>query len=101
MTKRFVIGVDNTTADEDKKFCDFLDENQCSWWHWVDNLWLVIDTSDELKADEIRDALGLAARGKSCLVTEVEGPTDWAGFGPSGKGAKKNMFDWLDEKWKD
>ena len=97
MKNRFIIGVDNMSAEEDKKFRNFLQTKNCGWWHWIDNFWLVTDRKENLGADDLRDALLDIARGKNSLVMPVSGDADWSGYGPSTE--EKNMFRWLHKTW--
>ena len=95
MITRFAIGVSDMSSEEDGKLRDYLKENGYGWWHWIENLWLVIDTSGKLTAGDLFDALRGIAPEKWNIVLEIEQVKDWAGYGPAGK--KQNMFNWFED----
>ncbi len=100
MTKRFVIGVQGMTKDEENTFRKYLEEKGCGWWHWIDNLWLVVDAKGLLSAQKLRDDLDEIAPGKTHISIEVKAEKTWAGFGPASKEKNgKNMFNWFHKNW--
>ena len=39
MKRRFIIGIEGLSREQEDKFRDYLEERG-SWWHWIGNLWL-------------------------------------------------------------
>lgn len=98
MSKRFIVGVDSSTEEQDKAFLSFVKSHGLGWWHWLENFWLITDSSDQLTASDIRDELGKTYPGVHKLVIELSDSGDtWSGYGP--KSEKRNMFNWLNETW--
>ena len=98
MKKRYIVNIDgNTTPQEDEKFSAFLNEKKISWWHWLSNTWLVVDTSDLIKAQNLRDKIIEIYNGKNNLVIEIPDGGVRYGYGP--KTPEKDMFKWIKEYW--
>ena len=96
MTRYFVIGTDAMKPDQSDSIRKWA-QAQTAWWHWIDGLWLIISTNDNMDVGSIRDKLRELAPGVSQLVLEVN-PESWSGFGP--KSENRNMFTWLNANWK-
>ena len=96
MKKKFIVAVDDPTAEQKKKISEFFKGNY-GWWHWIDGFWMVTDPSGELTATKIRDKIGELAPNTRCMVLEVKDSGSWAGYGPSKE--SKNMFKWIRETW--
>jgi hypothetical protein len=97
MSRRFVIGVEGLTASEEKKFREYIREHG-PWWHWIDNLWLVVTDDVSITAAQISEKLDEIAKGKRRLIFEFPEDIDWSGSGkPNSSG--KNMFEWLEKWW--
>lgn len=81
--KRFVLGTERTTAEQDKAFLDIIKDRwpNLGWWHHLSEMWLIVDLSDKLTAADLRDAATQAYPGINLLVLEAKGPGLWAGFG--------------------
>lgn len=100
MSKRFIIGIDESNEDQNQEFLNFLKANDFGWWHWIDNLWLLTTDSDKHDAVSLSNKLNSIYPSIRRLVIELNKDGDtWAGFGPSSKVA--NMFDWLNSDWED
>jgi hypothetical protein len=97
--KRFVVAVEGLSESQHAELGVFIGKNNLSWWHWIENFWLLVDLDDELTAAEIRDALNMIAPGNRKFVIEIVGNDHWAGYGPN-KG-DRNMFTWIHETWDD
>ena len=100
MAKRFIVGLDESTAEQNEKFKQYIDEQGLAWWHWIDNFWLLKDSSETLNSEVIRDELGEIYPNVHKIVIELKGDSindTWSGYGPSGE--KRNMFDWLHNTW--
>jgi hypothetical protein len=99
MKKRFILLVDNTTADQNKAFRDFVEASGLNWWHWISNAWLLIDQKGTWKASQLRDKAKEVYPGENTFVAELRPDDDtWSGFGPSTE--KRNMFKWIEQNWK-
>ena len=62
------------------------------WWHWFENIWLVVDPAERTTAQELRDVAGAALGFANVLVIRVE-HADWAGLAPPA------MFQWIRDTW--
>lgn len=91
--KRFVIGTNRTTAEQDAAFVNILKARwpHLGWWHQLGETWLIIDYSDQLTPVELRDTANQAFPGIRKMVIEIGG--SWAGFAPV------DDFTWMNEQW--
>ncbi len=96
MKKRFVIGINGMSQEQEKAFGEYLTKNGYSWWHRIDNFWLLIADNEFCSVQEIRDLLKLASPGNDIIVVEAGSTPNFSGFGPSSSG----YFEWIQEKWK-
>jgi hypothetical protein len=99
LKKRFVIAVDSSTKDQNVAFREHLKARTPGlWWHWLSNLWLIVDTDGKYTASELVDVVQEFYPATNTLVIELPANGDtWSGFGPNVEG--KNMFGWLEKKW--
>lgn len=98
MKKRFILSLDSSTTEQDELFEKFVDENGLDWWHWLNNLWLLVDPKGNFSASEIRDEANRIYPHVNKLVLEIRSDDDtWSGFGPSKP--EKDMFKWIKENW--
>lgn len=99
MKKGFIIGVQDLNKDQEQLLINYLTENGCGWWHWIDNFWLATDLNGKLEAKIIRNKIEeISGRTARSFVFEVEPSTKWGGFGPNVE-PDNNMFKWLHENW--
>lgn len=96
MKKRYIVGINSMTEEQEKAFLEYISSNEFAWWHWINNLWLIVDRSGKLTAEKLRNDLLEIAPDERNLVIEAGG-NDCYGFGP--KGEKRNMFKWLNNTW--
>jgi len=98
MKKRFVVALDSSTPEQQLAFQNYVKSTGAGWWHWLDSLWLLIDTRGQLDAIKIRDKLCEIFPRINNFVIELRPDDDtWAGYGP--KTEVKNMFTWLKSDW--
>lgn len=97
MKKRFVVGIDTITEEQEKAFLEYLKTNSLAFWHWIDNFWLIVDRSEKFTAKKLRGEIKKLIPSERLLVIEVKGRGRWSGFGP--KTEKRNMFNWLHNTW--
>lgn len=95
MKKKFAVAASPITEAESREISTLF-KGRYSWWHWIDDFWLVTDSTGKLKASSIRDQINDIAPDARVMVVEVRGYA-WAGHGPGG--GKKNMFTWMRENW--
>jgi hypothetical protein len=104
MKKRYIIALDSSTEGQNNAFRRFIKDSNFSWWHWIENFWLLIDSAGEYNSEKIRDKVDELFPGVYNLVIELNEDYDtWQGFGPAGGGEEKekgNMFTWLRDNWK-
>jgi hypothetical protein len=68
-----------------------------AWWHWIDNFWLVVDSSDTASCASIRDELHKIVPTARKIVLAVDPIKDgWAGAGPR---TPQDMFEWVIGHW--
>jgi hypothetical protein len=97
---RFVLCTNLTTGLQDQAFIAILRSRwpNVGWWHWLAEMWLMVDLSDTVKSSELRDAALEAFPGVHNIVLEF-GPNGdtWTGFGPTGPA--RDMFEWMRNTW--
>ena len=98
MKKRFVVCYsDNIPKEKEMHFIQFIKDNKLGWWHWISNMWLLVDSSGQMTASILRDKICKLYSENRVMVIELDGDRDtWAGFGPT---QPKNMFDWIKQNW--
>ena len=98
MKKRFVVCYsDNIPKEKEMHFIQFIKDNKLGWWHWISNMWLLVDSSSQMTASILRDKICKLYSENRVMVIELDGDRDtWAGFGPT---QLKNMFDWIKQNW--
>lgn len=99
MKHRYIVCINNSTKEQEEKFVNYIKANGLGWWHWVSNVWLIVDNGGKLSAPLIRDELKSIFESEYNLVIELREKSEgWAGFGP--KSENKDMFKWLRDNWK-
>jgi len=101
MRKLFVVSANPTTVEQDKEFQDWL-EPRFLWWHWLNETWLLVDSSGIHTAAQIRNMAMKCFPNVNHIVVEFlpNGDMGWAAFGPkSATDPSGNMFTWIDENW--
>lgn len=98
MKKRYIVCVNNSNKEKDNLFIDYLKQNGLGWWHYLDNFWLLTDSSGKFSAAEIRNQLNIIYSARNIVIEINQNSDSWAGFGPNNE--KENMFDWIDKNWK-
>ena len=98
MKKRFIVCVDMPMKEEDNAFLDYVKSKGLGWWHWINGVWLLVDSNGKSTASEIRDATGKHFNNRNRLVIELDKDGDtWSGHGP--KSQDNDMFDWIHRNW--
>ena len=57
MKKRFVVVVASGTNAQNTAFIQHLKSRDISWWHWLDDVWLLRSEKAQPTAAELRDAV--------------------------------------------
>ena len=98
MTRRFLIGIDSLTADQEVEFHRFLSKNG-TWWHWISNMWLFVpDEGATIDVDAIRDEVKRVSGNARLIAMELAEDIDWAVRAqPNAQGGR--MGDWLRKQW--
>jgi hypothetical protein len=94
--KRYIIAVTGLTKTDEKSFIEFIRENECNWWHRIENVWLIVDKSEKTSADRIRTFLKEISNSRVGFVDEIRSET-WSGFAP--KNTIEETFSWLYRNW--
>jgi hypothetical protein len=94
MAKRFMLGTNRTTQEQDAQFINILKTRwpNAGWWHQLSETWFVIDPADNLTADILRDAAKEAFPGIYLMVVEI-GTGRWSSFGSA------DSFPWMRGQW--
>ena len=98
MRKRYIVLVDNPTAEETAAITNLFRGPNYGWWHWIKGVWLVVCMDDTQTSETICNSARLVSGNKTVLVFDIQGGGQWAGFGPNQ--GEKNMFPWLQDHWK-
>ncbi|MEQ8244577.1 hypothetical protein [Fulvivirga sp.] len=99
MKKRYIVCVNNSTEQQDQTFLNYIREQGFGWWHYLNNIWLLTDSSGKSSIKEIRDHAKVSFDDEYNMVfqlNETEGT--WSGFGPNSE--TRNMFTWIKKNWK-
>jgi hypothetical protein len=58
MNRRFVIGVEGLTKDQERELRDYL-ASLGAWWHWIENLWFLSSKKEDeaISTEAIRDRI--------------------------------------------
>ena len=93
--KRFVITTERTSEEQDQAFYAILHARwpQMGWWHNISETWLLIDPTDTITVDVLRDAAYEAFPGRCLIVIQVSADSTWAGM------KRGNNFDWIEDEW--
>lgn len=97
MKKRFIIVIDATNSEIEDKMIRYVKANHFGWWHWLDGLWLVTTSDNNITTVSIRDQIGKISLNNTMVFEITENHKLWAGRGPSND--DKNMFTWLKNTW--
>jgi hypothetical protein len=75
MKRRFILSTEQLTPLQETELK--LTFAAASWWHWLPNTWLIVDQTNTVTVEKIRDGFRKVAFDKQCLVLEIE-PKGWA-----------------------
>ena len=100
MKKRYIVCINNSTAEQEQLFINYAKENGLGWWHWLNNVWFLVDSSNKVSSEVIRDKIIEIFNGEFNIVVELNsnGVDTWNGYGPSSE--NNDMFRWVDKNWK-
>ncbi len=97
--KRYIVCVNNPKDQQDQAFLTYIKNSGFSWWHYLSNTWLIIDSSGNSTVADIRTKVMEYYPQETNMVFQLnEGEGTWSGFGP--KSDKANMFTWINDYWK-
>lgn len=93
MAKKYIITAsEDINAKTQDKITAYLQERQMNIWHWITNVWLVIDENDTSR-NQIRDDLKQIVQTGPLLIFEISNPTLCTGF------AAPIQSKWIVENW--
>ncbi|MEO8465821.1 MAG: hypothetical protein ABI640_10820 [Gammaproteobacteria bacterium] len=93
MSRRFVLLVDEATAQEQDTVTKHLQTTPYGFWHHLSDAWLMTDRTDKLTTVELRDQIHRLLPGKTILAVRMDDPNIWAAIGHA------EQFKWLNEAW--
>ncbi|WP_146168570.1 hypothetical protein [Sphingomonas sp. PP-CE-3G-477] len=95
MAKRFVLATQTLPESIEVGFITELRKKKFGWWHRLPGVWLVIDRTDTLTAQDLRDLLKKLSPSTLCLSMEIpKGNANWSGLK-----IDDDMFSWLKSDW--
>jgi hypothetical protein len=94
--RRFIIAVDGLNAAQERALHANVFKRE-SWWHWIDNIWLMTTRDEAISAGRIRDDIRRLSPKARIMVLEV-GHNSWATSGP-GNAKGESMAKWLLSTW--
>ncbi len=98
MAKRFIVLVEGLSPADERRFLDFIDQNNLSWWHRFENVWFLVNRDKAISSKEINQFLRDLKSSVRGIAYEVQ-PASWAGFGQAEE--IEELFAWLKrEPWK-
>lgn len=93
MTKKYiVVASEDIKAATQDKVTHYFQQNGMDIWHWITNVWLVIDKGDKHR-NQIRDDLKNIVNVGPLLIFEVNDPALCTGF------AAPIQSKWILENW--
>jgi hypothetical protein len=98
--KRFIVAVESGTKEQQDAFTEYLRGQGFGWWHWIDNLWLLVDSTGKTTGSDLTSQVNATFPTLNCMVFELSADGDtWAGYGPRTEAS--NMFTWMRQNWKE
>jgi hypothetical protein len=100
VTKRFIVAVDSSTKEQNDAFREYVKAIAPQrWWHWLEDLWLLVDVTGKINAAQLRDKATEVYLTENIMVFELSstGHDTWAGYGP--QTTDRNMFNWIEKYW--
>ncbi|WP_439242385.1 hypothetical protein [Lonepinella sp. BR2474] len=99
MAKYIIIVNEDLSAKEKDRITHYFQQHQANIWHWISNVWLIIDEQKTLERNQIRqDLMNLISAGP-VLVFETNEPNLCSGFAPQTQ-AQWIMKNWVSEEIK-
>ena len=95
MSRRFVVTHDPMSRTDEAAFEAAL--QGLDFWHWMQTVWLVSDSTGELGASHLRERFTSSVSGVSCFVNEVVA-AQWSAYLPKAQFGGP-MEQWLRTYW--
>ncbi|MDU6608294.1 MAG: hypothetical protein E6485_09600 [Haemophilus parainfluenzae] len=97
MIKKYIIvASEDINAALQDKITNYFQEKEMNIWHWITNVWLLIDDSG-VSRNQIRDDLLKFVKSGPLLIFEVSDPAQCTGF-TSPKQAKWILDNWINDE---
>lgn len=96
MIRRFAVGANPMTDEEKATIQEWL-RGTCSWWNWINGLWLIRSDKDFHTTETIRDEFHKLAPDAHIIVIQIPSGDTWAGYGPYNE--QRDMFRWINNTW--
>jgi hypothetical protein len=91
--KRFMIVIDQAATSDAAAMSLLIDQGKCGWWHWLNDLWLIVDPDDNASvASWVLKLRKLINTSTKIFIEEVK-DGQWSVFAPPASHA------WLEESW--
>lgn len=93
MVKKYIITAsEDIDAKTQDKITAYLQDHKMNIWHWITNVWLVIDDSG-IHRNQIREDLHKMLKNGPLLIFEINEPALCTGF------TAPNQSKWILENW--
>ena len=93
MNTRFIALVDNLSSEQQDQVTRHLEKSECSYWHWLSNVWFIIDSRSDWDVVKWRVQLSRMFPGTTVFVQRVSEHQPWAVEGP------EESHGWLHDNW--
>jgi hypothetical protein len=91
--RHFIMLVDDATVAQQNAVTESFRGKPQGFWHIFSDAWLLVDPTNSLSVEQLRDHLNVVVPGATTLVLPIDRPKTWAGFGQS------DDFKWVHEVW--
>jgi hypothetical protein len=71
MPRKFVIGVEGISQQQEREFGSFLSEYG-TWWHWLSNVWLLTTNRSDIDRKTIIDTIHEIDKHANAMILEVD-----------------------------
>jgi hypothetical protein len=75
--RHFVIAVQGLQPDQERQLADYVAAFG-NWWHWIDNLWLLVTSDTDIKTRAIVQKITELNSASNAVVFEFPEDIDWS-----------------------
>ena len=94
MKRRFIVIInDASNTEQDVVTAHFRGVPGIGFWHWFSDVWLIVDTTNKLNAENLRNRLNELLPNSHKIVINAENVNNWAAYG------RTENFQWFRDEW--